>query len=393
MSPDVDSTTGPALPPLPAPVTLPIAGGSHAVEISAGRIASIRAADADAEWMLFPAFVNMHAHAERSFAPAPPPRSFADAVRRAAEIRQRSSEQDFRRRAETLFARALTHGTKRLRTHADIDDLVEDRALRGVVAARAGFARKLDVEIVAFANSRTDPAKAEDRRRILSALRGGADLIGAIPNAAPDPQRAIASMLDMARSEGVGVDFHLDEHGDVERSLLTAVLDGIALRGLEGRVAVSHACSLALFPPPQADVVIRRLAASGVTVVVLPATNLYLQDRAQLTPRRRGMAPVRELLAAGVRVRLGSDNVRDSFYPYGDADPLEDAFLLSLAAHVDDNADLLAALCDGGGDPKVGDIADLVLVRARSFTEALARRPRDRIVLRAGKAVEFADNP
>jgi cytosine/creatinine deaminase len=376
-----------AQPSLLAPVSLPVAGGAHAVEISGNRIVSIRPVDAVAEWVLFPAFVNMHAHAERSFAPAPAPRSFADAVRQAAEMRRRSSEADFQRRAETLFARALSHGTTRLRSHTDIDDLVEDRALRGVDAARTSFAGRLDVEIAAFANSRVDPATCDGRRRILDALGCGANLIGAAPNSAPDPRRAVASVLDLARAEGVDVDFHLDEHGDVERTLLRCVLEGIAVRGLEGRVAISHACALALAPPAQVEDIARRLAAVGATVIVLPATNLYLQDRSQTTPRRRGLAPVLELLAAGVRLRLGSDNVRDSFYPYGDADPLEDAFLLSLAAHLDNPAALLAALCDGSGDPAVGDIADIVLVRAGSFVEALAQRPQDRIVMRGGKVV------
>ena len=376
---------------IPGPVSLPLSGGAYAVEIAAGRITSLRPVEAASEWVLLPAFVNMHAHAERSFAPVPAPRSFADALRQAAEIRKSSTEEDFQRRAAALFARAVRHGTKRLRSHTDIDDLVEERALRGVQAACAAFADRLEVEIAAFANSRTDPASAEGRRRILSALRAGAHLIGASPNSAPDPKAAVDGVLDLARSEGVDVDFHLDEHGDVGRSLLGHVVKAIASRGLERRVSISHACVLTLLPQAEADVIIRGLADVGAIVIVLPGTNLYLQDRTETTPRRRGVAPVRELLGAGIRLRLGSDNVRDSFYPYGDADPLEDAFLLSLAAHVDDPAALLSAICDGSGDPAVGDPADLVLVPGHSFSDILARRPSDRIMIRRGKLVKAAD--
>jgi len=375
-------------PALLGPVTFPMTGGAHAVEISAGTICAVHAIDGIPEWLLLPAFVNMHAHAERSFAPAPPPQSFADAVRRAAEIRKASAEPDFQRRAEILFARALAQGTGKLRTHTDVDDLVEDRALRGVLSARAAFAGRLTIEIAAFANSRVDPTSQGGRQRILGALSQGADLIGASPNAAPDPQKAMLAVLDLARSEGVAADFHLDEHGDAASSLLPLVPSAIAARGLEGQVTISHACAIAALPPNEALEIARRLAAVDAMVVALPATNLYLQDRSQATPRRRGITLVRELLAAGVRVRLGSDNVRDSFYPYGDADPLEDAFLLALAAHVDDPAHLVGALCDGRGDPAVGDPADLVLIRADSLTDALARRPRERIVLRGGRVLE-----
>jgi cytosine deaminase len=188
-----------------APVALPIAAGAHEIEIEGGKISSIRPVRAIAEWILFPAFANMHTHAERSFAPVPAPKSFADAVRQAGEIRKASSEADFQYRAKTLFSRALANGTLRLRSHTDIDDLVEGRALRGVLAAREAFAGRLDVEIAAFANSRVDPASRDGRRRILAALGQGADLVGASPNSAPDPRQAAMAVLDLARSEGVDV--------------------------------------------------------------------------------------------------------------------------------------------------------------------------------------------
>jgi cytosine deaminase len=370
-----------------SPVALPISAGAYEIVLADGRIAAIHPARGTPEWLLLPAFANMHTHAERAFSAGPAPKSFADALRQSEEMRKSASEADFHDRAAMLFSRALAHGTLRLRSHTDIDDLVEDRALRGVVAARKAFAGRLDVEIVAFANARTDPAGRDGQKRLVAALGQGADLIGAVPAFAPDPRRAVEAVLDLARAEDVPVDFHLDEHGEPAESLLSFVIDEVVRRGLEGRVALSHVCALATLPPAEAQSLARRLAAARITVIALPATNLYLQDRGAGTPRRRGVTLVKELLAAGVAVWLGSDNVRDSFYPYGDADPLEDAWLAALAAHLDEPAQLLAALSAGRGEPKAGDPADLVLVKAASLTDALARRPDARILLRAGQRV------
>jgi len=122
-------------------------------------------------------------------------------------------------------------------------------------------------------------------------------------------------------------------------------------------------------------------------VIVQPALNLYLQDRGNGTPRVRGLSLVQELVEAGVPVRFGSDNVGDVFYPYGDADPLESAFLAAIAAHLDDEDVLLAGICDGRTRIEAGDPADLVLLDADSFRDALARRPESRTVLRGGTAV------
>ena len=64
--------------------------------------------------------------------------------------------------------------------------------------------------------------------------------------------------------------------------------------------------------------------SAGVVVVSLPLVNQWTQDRTQgRTPRWRGVPPLHELAAGGVRVALASDNTRDQFYAYGDLDMLE----------------------------------------------------------------------
>ena len=149
-------------------------------------------------------------------------------------------------------------------------------------------------------------------------------------------------------------------------------------------MTASHCCALASVDEATARRTIERVAAAGITVIANPALNLYLEDRGPVTPRLRGLTLVHELVAAGVPVRFGSDNVQDVFYPYGSADPLEAAWLAALGAHVDDEDVLLAGICGGRTRIEVGDPADLVLVDADSVRDALARRPAARTVVRAG---------
>src|SRR5207244_13041839 len=116
------------------------------------------------------------------------------------------------------------------------------------------------------------------------------------------------------------------------------------------------------------------VSAPAITVSGQPALNPSLRDRRDGTPRVRGLTLVGELVDAGVEVRFGSDNVGDVFYPYGDADPLESAFLAALTAHVDDEDVLLAGICDGRTRVEAGDRADLVLLDGSSVGEAPAAR-------------------
>src|SRR5439155_11113782 len=113
----------------------------------------------------------------------------------------------------------------------------------------------------------------------------------------------------------------------------------------------------------------------------------FLQERGEGSPIRRGVTLVRELIAAGVPVRCGTDNVRDWFFPFGDGDMLEAALLAAIAAHFDDAAALVGAICDGRCAIAEDDVADVVLVPASSLDDALARRPAERRVFKSGRRV------
>jgi cytosine deaminase len=373
------------------PVVLPGRDGVHELEVVDGRIAAIRSSPALTGRLALPAFAEAHIHADRAFASGPrPPSSLTDAIALVAEIKLASTEAIVRERALRLLRRALAHGSLRVRTHVDVDELVEERALRGVLAARAELAGRVEVEIVAFATAPNDPVSSDGERRLMGALEAGADLLGAVSAFHPDPGKSLERVLDLAHAHGVDVDLHIDETTDPAGFQLEHLAEATIARGLEGRVTASHCCVLASVDAATARRTIEKVFAAGITVIALPALNLYLEDRGEVTPRLRGITLVRELVEAGVPVRFGSDNVGDVFYPYGDADPLEAAWLASLAAHVDAEDVLLAGICAGRTRIEEGDPADLVLVEADSLRDALARRPAGRTVVRAGEIVSGA---
>jgi cytosine deaminase len=315
------------------------------------------------------------------------PRSFADALAAAASARAGFTAADVEARATRLFARSVAHGVTRLRTHTDVDPVVELQSMEGILAAKRQAASSITVEVVAFSTSRNDLAEPPALARLERAIALGADVIGASLNSSADPARALAVLLDLAERSGLALDLHLDEHLEPERMLAELVADAVTARGLRRRVALSHLCTLAILDANPAGALIDKLAHAEITVVALPETNLFLQERGERTPIRRGITLMRELLAAGVTVRLGTDNIRDWFFPFGDGDMLETARFAAIAAHLDNEAQLIAAICDGRRTIEEGVTADLVLLRASSFEDALARRPAERMVFKAGRQV------
>ena len=212
----------------------------------------------------------------------------------------------------------------------------------------------------------------------------GAHYLGAAPAFCPDPAASIDAILDLAVELSVPVDLHLDEHLDPSRSFSGHLASATIDRGLAGRVTLGHACAISTLAPREQARVIDTLARAEITVIALPRTNLYLQDSGGNTPTLRGVTSVSEMLAAGVAIRFASDNVRDAFYPYGDADLLGVAMDGILATQVDDPQNVVAAICDGRYSLAEGDPADLVLLPGASVDAVLAEAPAQRWLCRAG---------
>jgi cytosine deaminase len=372
------------------PVCLPSREGGFSLTLRDGLIAAIAPSKqpGTGEWLALPGLVNLHAHADRAYtATSFRPRSFADALAATNAARAEFSVNDVRRRARHLFEQSIKHGVTRIRTHTDVDPVVELKSMEGVLAAKRDVADRLDVDVIAFSTSRNDPIESSALGRLSRAIALKPDLLGVSLNASADPERALGGVFFLMEQSGLPLDIHLDEHLEPQRMLTRMVADVVIARGLQGRVTLSHLCVLSTLEPKPALDLIERIARAGITVVALPETNLFLQDRRDATPLRRGVTLVRELLAAGVKVRFGTDNVRDFFYPFGDGDMLETALFAAVGAHLDDQAGLIAGICDGRADLAEGSPADLVLLRASSFDDALARRPHERIVFKAGRVV------
>jgi len=133
-------------------------------------------------------------------------------------------------------------------------------------------------------------------------------------------------------------------------------------------------------------------------VVANPLINITLQGRHDSYPKRRGMARVPELMAAGVNVAFGHDCVMDPWYGMGSADMLEVAHMGLHVAQMTSqqgiqacfdavtvNAARVMQLAGYGIEP--GCDASFVLLQARDPVEAIRLRANRLNVWKNGKLV------
>ncbi|ADJ43805.1 cytosine deaminase [Amycolatopsis mediterranei S699] len=350
--------------------------------------------------LLLPAPAEPHAHLDkaRSFDAADPKLgdlgSAIDAWRAHASA---MSVESIVERARAQALAMLAAGTTAIRSHVDVlEDCgagLEDvtRAARALVQVRAELAGLMDIQLVALAGPHCPDHHVE------AVLDAGIELVGGAPHLAPDPAADLARLLAIAQRRGIGADLHADENlaGPVT---LDAYARAVRDWPDDRPRTASHCVRLGTLEPARRDAIIADVKAADLAIVTLPITNLYLQGWEHPVSTPRGLAPLRELLDAGVRLGAGADNVRDPFNPVGRGDALETASLLVTAGHlspeeayglVSTGARSVMGLPAAG--TTVGAPADFLAIRAVNLVDAIATAPADRIVIHRGRVVAITE--
>jgi cytosine deaminase len=261
------------------------------------------------------------------------------------------------------------------------------------LAVAEEFTGAMDVQLVAMITMPlTGPGSEPNVVALRDAVDAGVHLVGGCPHLEPDPVGAIDALISVADADRP-IDLHVDE--TLDPSMLTVLdLISVARQRSDVRFTASHCVSLSAIESDRLSEVADGLAECGVGVVALPQTNLFLQGRDDVQRIPRGIAPVGVLRRHGVLVAAGGDNVQDPFNLVGRSDPLEAAALMVMAAHespddalnlVSNGARAVMGLPECG--PRLGSVADIVAIPARSAREAVADASADRIVFRAGQEV------
>jgi cytosine deaminase len=308
-------------------------------------------------------------------------------------------------RASRTVQWMAANGVTRVRTHVDTTE-ASLTTVEGLLELTEAVSDIVDVQVVAFPQDGVYTAEGnEDLLR--EAVDMGVDLVGAIPHVEhtrEDGVQSINTALDIAAAKDLPVDVHVDETDDAG-SRFTEVLASEAIkRDIGDRVTASHTTAMHSYNNAYASKVVSMLAESGVSVVTNPPDNSVLQGAYDDYPRRRGHTRIDQLREAGVTVGIGHDSVMDPWYHYGQADPLDAAFILLHYAHMAGRGDvgdlwqmLTAANAEIWGLSEKayglheGAEGSLVVYGAPDGYNALRTRAPRTLVVREGERIASAD--
>jgi cytosine deaminase len=310
------------------------------------------------------------------------------AIETAAAVKVGQDPEAMLAAGRRAVAMAAYYGNTHIRALADVDSKAGTRGVEVLVALRDEFAGVVDLQVVAFAQ---DGIVREPGTEGLlrDSMEIGADVVGGIPwieYTEADMAEHVRIVFDVAVENDAPVSMLLDDAGDPGLRTLEMMAIEALRRGWEGRALAHHARAMQLYPDPYFERLVALLSAAGVAVVSDPHTGPL-------------HARVRELIAAGINVSLGQDDISDAYYAFGRNNMLEVAFL---GAHLlwmmsEPDMELLydavtvnpaGAIGLGSHRLEVGNVANLVVLEGATMAEVLRFHAAPHSVVSHGRLID-----
>ncbi len=364
-----------------------------------GRLCSFELIDADVfspKRLLLPRLAEPHAHLDKAFTWLEFPNlqgTYGGAMVANFKERQSRTLIGVRQRAERSLKLALRHGLRAMRSHVDSLGPATDSSWEALLDLQRQWQEWMELQWVALVPIEHWSTREGDQLAGRVAAVGG--LLGGVVVPPFDPGKtrdSLRQMLQLADRLGCGIDLHIDEsqsHPAAGLKQLLLVLDRMSITV---PITCSHASSMGLLPAGAVRRLADRMAHHRLNVVSLPLTNGWLLSKQpRRTPVKRPLAPIHQLQLAGVTVAVGGDNVQDPWFPVGNFDPLAlMAFSLPLAHLAPWQRLGLAPFTTAAarvmnlsweGTLQPGSPANLLLLEAGSWAEALAVPPRRQVIV------------
>ncbi|WP_235818354.1 amidohydrolase family protein [Brucella grignonensis] len=381
-------------------ITVAGLSGHYDIGIDGGRIASLTPSQAKGGGFITPLFADVHVHLDKTFTigriaerGSAKVECLFDAIELMNIDRQNWNADDIRARATRGLEAAYAQGVGAMRTHVDWTTPDVPTAWPVLNGLREDWKDRIDLELAALIHGDIvlDSGAAVAQR---VAKDGG--VLGAFFYRNADLEAKIEEMFRLAVQHDLKLDFHVDEGLEPEADGFSLIVAATKRHNMAGRVLCGHACSLSLRSPEELSRILDAAADAGTALVSLPTSNLYLQDRlGGKSPRLRGVAPLKEARRAGMDAMLGSDNVRDAFYPYGDYDPLSVLRLAAPVCHLEpdewlDSITTLPARFIGSDrvqELSAGGTANFIWRDATDINDLISRPQARRVVWRDGTKI------
>ena len=284
-------------------------------------------------------WVNTHTHLDRAYTISPKILDLANKHLHEKwiivdEIKAKSTTNQIYDRMAFAVEEQIKQGVTVLGSFIDADNIIKDKAIKAAAKVKEKYAN--DIRLV-FVNQALKGVLEPEAKMWFDEAMGFVDIIGGLP--AKDKGRE-EEHLDVLFTTAKKLDKMLHVHVDQLNTKAEKETEQLVKKAkeykLENKVVAIHGVSLSAHPIKYRKKIYKQMKDAGVMMVSCPTAWIDSVRTEELSVTHNSIAPVEELIRAGITVGIGADNIADVYKPFTDGDMwTELRFLLETCHYYD----------------------------------------------------------
>jgi len=246
----------------------------------------------------------------------------------------------------------LEQGVQALGSFIDCDSIVKDKNLKAATILKDRYKGQLDLKFI------HQPIKGlmdKTERKWFEEAASFVDIIGGLPERDSKMKIGVDKktehldiLFETAKKHKKPLHIHVDQLNDPNQRDTELLIQKTREHGYKGKVSAVHCISLAAQPKDYRQKIYKELVEQDITVIACPSAWIDGRRSETLAPTHNSVTPIDEMIPAGVRVALGTDDIADIYKPFSDGDMWTELRFLLEATHTYD-IDILAEIATTNG--------------------------------------------
>ena len=254
----------------------------------------------------------------------------------------------------------LAQGVQAIGSFVDCDSVVKDKNLRAVEKLKERY-KDAPIQIKLIhqpIKGLMDPTE----RKWFEEAASFVDILGGLPER--DGEMSVSGIdrrdehLDILfetakKYGGKMLHVHVDQLNSPAQRTTELLIKKTKQHGYQGKVVAVHSISVGSQPKGRRQKICKGLAEQDITVLACPTAwidNSWILEQKKdiIGPIHNAVTPIHEMLPAGVRIAIGTDDIADIYKPFSDGDMWTELRTLLEATHTYD-IDTLAEIATTNG--------------------------------------------
>jgi cytosine/adenosine deaminase-related metal-dependent hydrolase len=268
-------------------------------------------------------WVNTHSHLDRAYTITPQTLELANQHLHKKwfivdELKRESSVDQIYDRMAFAVEQQLKQGVTLLGSFIDVDEVIQDKSIRAAQRVKEKYHR--DIQLV-FINQALKGVLDPAARRWFDLAVEFVDIIGGLPGKdAGREAEHLDVLFSAAQRTNKMLHVHVDQLNTQSEKETELLIEKTRQYNWQGKVVAIHGISLAAQFEVYRRRIYQQLRELDVKLISCPTAWIDARRNEELTVVHNAIAPIEELVAAGVTVGLGTDNIADVYKPFTDGE-------------------------------------------------------------------------